>query len=89
MQTATTRNMIESTPKIDENCRLLISLSKDSGSIIDTQEIVIKIHRWANTLCIPKYISPKGVKISPKVTRYATEMPKQKIKMFTSTKIAT
>lgn len=81
--------MIESTPKIDENCRLLMSFSSDSGSIIDTHEIDMSTHRCANALCTPKYISPRGVRMSPRVTKYATEMPKQNTRMLTSTKIAT
>ncbi|GMF25376.1 unnamed protein product [Phytophthora lilii] len=87
MATATTRKIMERTPKMDENWRLLMSFIKDNGSMIVPQDIVMSTHLCAKILCIPKQSSPSGVIMSPSVTRYATEMPKQKIKILTSTKI--
>lgn len=84
-QTANTRKMMDKTPKIDENCKLLISLSKESGNIIPTHEINMSTHRVASKLPAPKYNSPNGVIISPNVTRYATAIPKQKIRILIST----
>jgi hypothetical protein len=89
MLTAITRKMIDRTPRMDENCRLLMSLSSDSGSMMVAHEMVMRTHLSAKTLPTPKYSCPSGVTMSPSVTRYATEMPKQKTRMFSSTKMAT